>query len=312
MDREAASRGATGKDAAGVPRGGTGAEPVKIIFFGNGPLSEAVLGVLEKAVRREETGAEKPKFEIIFHARDKADLARVKELKKAHPEAHGVLASYGVMIREDVLGLFEPEGILNVHPSLLPRYRGASPIESAILAGDTEFGVSVMKLVLGMDAGPIYWQGVVPEVELAKLAERADILAGETDIKTAIYQGLGETGAEWTSENLGRLPEPKPQDETKATFTSKMSKEMGILDPATKTAAEIYRKIIALQGWPKAKYAFFGQNCLVLAAHIAEQGERVVLTIPCADGRLVAVDRVQPEGRRPMDAKSFVNGYGKH
>ena len=286
------------EQGSGSNEQGSGATS-EIIFFGNGLLSEAVLGVLE------------PKFEVIFHARNKDDLEKVKELKKTHPEAHGVLASYGVMIRGDVLDLFEPEGILNVHPSLLPKYRGASPIESAILAGETEFGVSVMKLALGMDAGEIYWQGVVSEVDLAKLAEREDILAGKTDIKSAIYQGLGAAGAQWIAENLANLPEPTPQNDAEATFTEKMTKEMGVLNPATDTAEEIWRKIVAFQGFPKAKYAFFGQNCLILAAHVAKQDERAVLTIPCADGRLVAVDRLQPEGRRPMDAKSFVNGYGK-
>ena len=113
----------------------------KIIFFGNGPLAEAALEVLKKH------------FEVIFHARTKEDLAQVIELKREFPEAHGVLASFGVMIKSDVLEVFEPEGILNIHPSLLPKYRGASPIESAILAGDTEFSVSIMKLAKAMDAG---------------------------------------------------------------------------------------------------------------------------------------------------------------
>ena len=99
----------------------------KLIFFGNGTLAEVALGVLGQH------------FEVIFHAREKADLARVIELKNKFPEAHGVLASFGVMIPSSVLDLFEPEGILNIHPSLLPKYRGASPIESAILAGDSDF-----------------------------------------------------------------------------------------------------------------------------------------------------------------------------
>ena len=306
--------------------GETKVECEKVIFFGNGPLAEAVLEVLEgvdskkgekeadnkidgiskSGVEGERTGKsertgkdEKTKeseIEVIFRARTKEDLEEVKRLKRENPAAHGVLASYGVMIREDVLDLFEPEGILNIHPSLLPRYRGASPIESAILAGDTEFGVSVMKLVKAMDAGPIYWQGVVPGLPL---------------MKSEIYGGLAEAGAKWLVANLENLPEPKPQDDTKATFTEKMTKEMGVIDPSTETATEILRKIIAFQGFPKVKYAFFGQNCIILAAHIAEQDDRAVLTIPCADGRILAIDRLQPEGRRPMDAKSFVNGYGR-
>ena len=144
----------------------------KLIFFGNGPLAEAALEVLEKH------------FEIIFHAREKADLEHVKELKREFPESHGVLASFGVMIKDDVLELFEPEGILNIHPSLLPKYRGASPIESAILAGDTEFSVSVMKLVKAMDAGPIYWQSSLTDLPLDKVV---------------IYRELAKAGAGWIS-----------------------------------------------------------------------------------------------------------------
>ena len=96
----------------------------KVIFFGNGPLADYALGVISD------------KCEVIFHARRKEDLEEVCRIKRENPEAHGVLASFGVMIKSDVLELFEPEGILNVHPSLLPLYRGASPIESAILNGE--------------------------------------------------------------------------------------------------------------------------------------------------------------------------------
>ena len=99
----------------------------KIIFFGNGPLADYALKKLEQ------------RFEIIFHARDKADLDEVCRIKAETLEAHGILASFGVIIPGAVLKLFEPEGILNIHPSLLPLYRGASPIESAILDGDDDF-----------------------------------------------------------------------------------------------------------------------------------------------------------------------------
>lgn len=98
----------------------------KVIVFGNGPLADATLKIL-----REHT-------DVIFHARAKADLAEAARLKQKFPKAFGILASFGVIIRPVFLKLFEPEGILNLHPSLLPKYRGASPIESAILAGDQD------------------------------------------------------------------------------------------------------------------------------------------------------------------------------
>ena len=221
-------------------------------------------------------------------------MDEVKRLKREVPEAHGVLASFGVMIKPDVLELFEPEGILNIHPSLLPLYRGASPIESAILAGDTEFSVSVMKLVKAMDAGPIYYQTTLHDLPICK---------------DKIYKSLAETGAEWITKNLGKLPEPVLQNESKATYCSKMTKSMGVLTPETDTAEQTFRKIVAFQGFPKPKFAFYGILCTILEAHILKSGEKATLSFPCADGDIIVVDRLQPEGRKAMDTKSFMNGY---
>ena len=257
----------------------------EVIFFGNGALAEYALAVLAD------------ECQVIFHARTREDLETACRLKRENPEAHGVLASFGVLIHSEVLELFEPEGILNIHPSLLPLYRGPSPIESAILAGDNEFGVSVMKLAPEMDAGPIYWQTV---------------LSGLSLDKDFIYQQLAETGAKWICKNIGDLPTPVAQDDSRATYTSKLDKKMGILTPETDTAETTFRKIVAFQGFPKPKFTFYGVSCIILEAHVLEQGDTTLLAIPCADERAVAVDRLQPEGRKAMDAKSFLNGYGSH
>lgn len=262
----------------------------KIIFFGNGPLSEYVLEALKQGG-----------MEVIFHSRTREDLEEVTRLKSENPEYIGVLASFGVLIPSPVLDVFEPEGILNVHPSLLPLYRGASPIESAILNGDNEFGVSVMKLAPKMDAGPIYYQATLENVP-------------EGVSKDFLYRTLGEMGASMVlalikeGAKTGKWPTPVLQDDTKATYCSKFEKKDGVLEPLSDTAEQILRKIVAFQGFPKAKYAFFGKNCAILEAHILEQGETALLSFPCADGRVVAVDRLQPDGGRPMDAKSFLNG----
>ena len=258
------------------------AERKKIIFFGNGALAEYALAILES------------RFEIVFHARTKEDLEKARELKLENSKIHGILASFGVLIPESVLLAFEPKGILNIHPSLLPLYRGASPIESAILDGASDFSVSIMKLAKAMDAGPIYYQTTLSGLPLEK---------------NVIYKALAEAGAEWICANLGNLPEPVLQDDVKATFCGKLTKAMGILTPETDTAEETLRKIIAFSGFPKAKYDFFGISCIIHAAHILRPGETAVLELPCADGRILAIDSLQPEGRKIMDAKSFVNGY---
>ncbi|MBO7132177.1 hypothetical protein J6V85_02890 [Candidatus Saccharibacteria bacterium] len=256
----------------------------KVIFFGNGPLADYAEAII------------KQRCKILFHAKSREDLEKVKEIKKAHPEAHGILASFGVLIKNDVLEIFEPEGILNIHPSLLPLYRGASPIESAILNGDTEFSVSVMKLVKAMDAGPIYYQTTLSDLPLCK---------------NDIYKALAETGTKWIVNNLKKLPKPVLQDDSKATFCGKLEKNMGFLTPETDTAEHTLRKIVAFQTFPKPKYTFFGISCIVHEAHILKPNETAVLSIPCADRHSVAIDLLQPEGRKVMDAKSFLNGYSK-
>ncbi|MBR3270250.1 hypothetical protein IKG07_03325 [Candidatus Saccharibacteria bacterium] len=256
----------------------------KIIFFGNGPLSDYALDVLEKDC------------EVIFHAHTKEDLSEAVRIKEENPDAHGVLASFGVLIPSSVLEVFESEGILNIHPSLLPLYRGASPIESAILAGDTTFGVSVMKLVKAMDAGPVYAQATLENPPLNK-----DFL----------YRELAHAGASMVLSLLKKPVEPVEQDDSKATYCGKLDKSMSVLTPETDTAEQTFRKIVAFQIFPKPKYEFFGIKCIVIEAHILEQGETAPITLPCADGQALAIDLLQPEGRKVMDAKSFLNGYGK-
>lgn len=257
----------------------------KIIFFGNGLLADASLEVLRK------------NCEVIFHAKRKDDLGTVKKLKEAHPEIYGVLASFGVVIKDDILELFEPEGILNIHPSLLPLYRGASPIETAILNGDTAFSVSIMKLAHAMDAGPIYWQTTLKDLPLDK---------------AEIYRALATTGAKWVAKNLTCLPEPVEQDNKKATFTKKINKAMAKIDPDRETADEILRKIVAFQGFPKTKYSFFGISCIILKAHIINAGDTAPLILKCCGAQNIAIDYLQPENRKPMDVKSFLNGYSKN
>jgi len=268
----------------------------KIIFFGNGPLADYTLKIL------------KQHCDLLFHARTREDLTKAAELKRQNPDTHGILASFGVLIKSDLLELFEPEGIINLHPSKLPQYRGASPIETAVLAGDRAFSYSIMKLVKAMDAGPIYHQATLENLPLNK---------------TAIYQALATAGAEWLVANLNHLPEPTPQDNTKATFTAKLDKSLSFLHPADFPADTILRQIIAYQNFPKPKYEFFGKTCIILDAHLLRVTDILCeaagmspknspLMLKCADRNFVVIDRLQPAGKKPMDARAFVNGYGKN
>lgn len=290
-------------------------ETIKVIFFGNGLLAD-----FTKATLTQPTSDQAPQIDIIFHARTRDDLTQVAEIKRQNPDAFGILASFGVLIKSDLLELFEPEGILNLHPSLLPEYRGASPIESAILAGDKNFSYSIMKLVKAMDAGPIYHQATLENLPLDK---------------TAIYRALAEAGATWLLHNLTNIRsnqpdgaptlhlKPTPQDNSKATFTTKLDKSLSLLQPDRYTAPELLRQIVAYQGFPKPKYEFFGKTCIILKARVLRVTDILCeaagidgkssspLMIKCADRNFIVVEELQPEGKKPMDAISFMNGYGK-
>lgn len=268
----------------------------QIIFFGNGPLADYTLATLE------------PHCDIIFHAHSSADLEPAAQLKRKHPTAHAILASFGVLIKPDFLQLFEPEGILNLHPSKLPEYRGASPIETAILAGDTDFSYSIMKLAPAMDAGPVYHQATLCDLPLDK---------------STIYRSLATAGAEWLLENLNHLPTPTPQNSAAATFTTKLDKSLSLLHPTDFPAETVLRQIVAYQGFPKPKYTFFGHTCIILKAHLLRVTDILCeaaglnpatdspLMLKCADRNFVVIDQLQPAGKKPMDARSFINGYGK-
>ncbi len=279
----------------------------KLIFLGNGPLADSTLAILEQHC------------DIIFHANDKSDLDQVVALKRQFPNAHAVLASFGVLIKPEILELFEPEGILNLHPSKLPAYRGPSPIESAILAGDNTFSYSIMKLARTMDAGPIYHQATLENLPLEK---------------STIYHELATAGAQWLVEkfhelkksglsSLSELISPTPQDDSIATFTKKLTKSDAFLEPEKFPAETILRQIIAYQGFPKPKYSFFKKTCIILKAHFLSVDkiihdvdsactESTPLMLRCADRNFVVVEKLQPEGKKPMDARSFINGYAQH
>ena len=264
---------------------GAGTRP-PILFLGNGPLAEAALTELERH------------FEVIFRARTREDLEQLAALKREQPELRAVLASFGVILSSDLLALFEPEGIINIHPSLLPKYRGPAPIEGAILAGETEFGVSVMKISAAMDAGPVYWQ--------------TSLHFDEDTPKSEIYQQLATVAAQWLGKHLFDLPTPTAQNEAKATYTRMMKKRNAVLRPDEKSAERLAREVRAYAGFPKSKFTFGsefdGVTCTILRAHAGEP-QPGDLALPCAEGTWLIIDELQPESRKAMNATAFMNGY---
>lgn len=222
-----------------------------------------------------------------------------------------VVAAFGQILKKDVL--FLPRfGCLNVHASLLPRWRGAAPINAAILAGDEETGVTLMQMDVGLDTGPM-------------LTKRAIRLA-PTDTAGSVFQALSTLGADLLIETLPRYLsgelKPQPQPEEGATYAPMLKKEQGKLD-FTRDAHELERMVRAFNPWPGAFMEFDGAILKVHRTHVeagvraASAGQRLIVQnqpavcagiVPGGEGGLLILDEVQPAGKKPMTGKAFLSG----
>ena len=211
----------------------------------------------------------------------------------------GVLVSYGKIIPQSIIDLFTP-GIINVHPSLLPRYRGPSPIESAIKNGDETTGVTIMQLSAEMDAGPVYDQTVH---QLTGHETRPDL-----------YETLGQTGNQLLLELLPAILNgsrtPTPQDDTVATYCQLLQKSDARLDPKQLTAPEAERHIRAHLGFPKSKLTLDGHDCIITAAHVSPT--KTPPAVACRGGAYLCIDELIAPSGRTMRGADFIRGYGFH
>jgi methionyl-tRNA formyltransferase len=209
----------------------------------------------------------------------------------------GVLVSYGKIIPGSIISLFNP-GIINVHPSLLPLYRGPSPIESVIANGDSQTGVTIMSLEARMDAGPIYSQITYP-------------LSGR-ETKPELYRTLAGLGTKRLLDNLPVIFDeslrPKPQDEAKATYCSILTKDDSLIQPDLLTATEAERRVRAYLGYPKTKIQVLGKEIFATKAHITHES-KTPLDIECKDGTYLSIDELVAPSGHQMDARAFLNGY---
>lgn len=213
------------------------------------------------------------------------------------PESVGVLVSYGKIIPQATIDCFK-YGIINIHPSLLPKYRGPSPIESAILNEDREAGVTLMGLIDKMDAGPIYAQEVLA-------------LTG-TESKSELYKKLSEMGSKTLESSLESIIDgslkPRQQNEQEATYCKKLDKSMSLLQPRNHPASKIFAQIRAYQGFPKPKIILNNTNCVILEAHISEE-PKTIIDQKCLDNNYIVIDRLVPENKSAMSANEFINGF---
>ncbi len=214
-----------------------------------------------------------------------------------------VVAAFGQILKQDVLDL--PKfGCINVHASLLPRWRGAAPINAAILHGDEETGVTIMKMDAGLDTGPILTQRsvrITPDETAGSLFEKLSALGADL---------LVETLSEYVSERIT----PRPQPEEGASYAGMIKKQDGRLD-FSRSAVELERKVRAFNPWPGTFLEWGGNLLKVHRASVRPgkkgEGERLVVdgfpAIGTSDGVLL-LDEVQPAGKRRMDGKSFLAG----
>ena len=210
-----------------------------------------------------------------------------------------VVAAYGLILPVPILEA-PRHGCLNVHGSILPRWRGAAPVQRAILAGDAKTGITIMGMEKGLDTGPIY---AVRETEI--------------DRKTAgdLTEELAEMGAFLMNEVLADLYRytPEPQPEEGVAYAAKIEKHEARLDFA-RTAAEVERQVRAFNPMPGAFIEFGGERIKILAAEIVQAVEApgVViderLTIACSAGA-IAPTRVQRAGRTVMTPKELLRGF---
>ena len=209
-----------------------------------------------------------------------------------------VLVSYGKIIPKRILDVFEPLGIINIHPSRLPELRGPSPIEATILSGQKETAVSIMKLDAGMDTGPVY-------------AQQRVTLTG-TEAKPELAAQLADIGAETLIRILpdiltGKL-QPQPQGNTDVSVTSLILKTDGVLEPTTDDALTLERKIRAYQGYPKSHLTVLNNDVIVTSAKVVENNSTNALVIPCAGETWLEITSLIAPSGRSMSGQAFLNG----
>lgn len=212
----------------------------------------------------------------------------------------GVLVAYGKIIPQDIIDIF-PHGIVNIHPSLLPRYRGPTPIEQAILDGATQTGVSLMQLTAAMDAGPIYGQRVLNLTGTETKQEvTTELLHSGSDLLLHILPNILTGTAPLT-----------PQNESLATYTKLLNKTDSVMNTSLKTAPELERETRAFAGWPKSRLTLFNQQIVVISAKIASAQDSKRLIIPCANGTYLEVTKLIAPSGRTISGTDFMRGYNK-
>jgi methionyl-tRNA formyltransferase len=296
----------------------------KIVFFGSDKNSAKLLAELIQAeynielvvTKNSKKTGRSQKQNPVKKISEQSNIKIAEKDKLSDPEpikilqntkAHlAILLSYGTMIPQEILGSF-PLGIINIHPSLLPQYRGPSPVQTTLLNGNTETGVSIMLLVKEMDAGPVIIQEKI-KVELE-------------DNHETLNNKLFSLGNKLLLENLEKYIQGEiqthPQDNGQATYAEMIKKEDGLIH-WNNSAQKINNQIRAFYNWPGA-YTYFNDKLLkIVEAKVEEKntehqnGEVFLkddkIAIQTKQGILYP-NIVQIEGKQKMEINLFINGY---
>lgn len=227
-------------------------------------------------------------------------------LESIHPDAV-VVVGYGRIIPPWMIAI--PRfGNINLHASLLPKYRGAAPVQWAIACGETVTGVTTMRIDPGLDTGDILLQKevpIAPEDTALTLAPRLAVIGAELMVQT--LRGL-----------LAGTIQPLPQDHSRATLAPLLKKEDGLID-FERTAAEIGNRLRGFQPWPGAWTGFRGKGLHFSSVRPAEGGpppapghlraDSQRLLVGCGQGTVLEILELQPEGKKRMAARDFIHGY---
>lgn len=201
-----------------------------------------------------------------------------------------VVVAYGQILKENILQ--EPAlAPVNVHASLLPRWRGASPIQHAILAGDRESGVTIQWMKQELDSGPI----------LAQKSVKLDA----TVTQKSLHDELAKEGAELLLRTLQSALQPREQNDAEVTLCKKLSREDGIVNLQNMSATEIDRRVRALVPWPGVKTELFGQEVKLIETALVPSAD--ALEVPCNGGSLY-ITKLQPPGKKPMTGAEWKRG----
>lgn len=276
----------------------------KIIFFGSSsyvaPIIEALnknfdlaLVVTTERLTLEGKDSQAPvanycvRYKIPYLSVQKFNSLTIQQLKKSGAKL-GILADFGLIVSKDILSLF-PKGIINIHPSLLPKYRGPTPIQTAILNGEKTTGISIIKLDEELDHGPILIQQkeeILPQDTAKSLYERLFLKSANL---------LPDIINKYLNENL----KLNAQNHKNATFTKPLTRADGYIDLKSlvirNSKLEIARKIRAYYPWP----GVFTKSKISLA--MAGQKSKIIKFLP--------EQMIQVEGKKPTSYKDFINGY---